>query len=74
MNWFRENRSLALFFVLSGAGIFGAVGLLFMAKNDSDEASRRFSNTATEWNRSGAALALSKRREPSSHRYLPRSK
>jgi hypothetical protein len=51
MNWFRENRSLALFLVLSGVSIFGAVGFLFMAKNNWDEASSRISTTAAEWNR-----------------------
>jgi hypothetical protein len=51
MNWFRENRSLAFFLVPSGAGIFGALGLLFMAKTDWDEASSRFGKSAAEWNR-----------------------
>jgi hypothetical protein len=51
MKWFRENRSSALFLVLSGAGIFGALGFLFIAKSYCDEASSRFSNTAADWNR-----------------------
>ena len=51
MNWFRKNHSFALYLVLSGTGIFGALGLLFMAKSAWDEASSRFSNTAAEWNR-----------------------
>jgi hypothetical protein len=51
MNRFRENRPLALFFVLSGTGMFGALGFLFIAKSGWDEASRRFSHTAAEWNR-----------------------
>ena len=42
MNWF---------LVLSGAGVFSALGLLFMGKSDWDEASSRFSKTAAEWNR-----------------------
>jgi hypothetical protein len=51
MNWFRENRSLALFLLLASAGIFGALGFLFIAKSDWDEASSRFNGTAAEWNR-----------------------
>jgi len=51
MNWFRENRSLALFLVVSGTGISGALGILFMAKRDWDEASSRFGKAAAEWNR-----------------------
>ena len=51
MNWFRENRSLGLFLVLSSAAILGALGLLFMAKSHWEEASSRFSKTAAEWNR-----------------------
>ena len=51
MNWLRENRSLALFLVLSGVSLFGALGFLFMAKSNWDQASSRFRNTAAEWNR-----------------------
>ena len=51
MNWFRENRFLGTFLLLFGAGIVGAVWFLFSAKSDWDEASTRFSNTATELNR-----------------------
>jgi hypothetical protein len=51
MKWFRKNRSLALFLVLSGTGILGALGFVFMAKSSCDEASSRFNHTAAEWNR-----------------------
>jgi len=51
MNWLRENRSLALFLVLPGVSLFGALGFLFMAKSNWDQASSRFRNTAAEWNR-----------------------
>lgn len=51
MKWFRENRSLALFFGLSGGSILGALGFLFVAKSSWNEASSRFNNTAAEWNR-----------------------
>ena len=51
MNWFPENRPFALFLVLSVAAIFGALGFLFIAKNDWDEASLRFSNTVADFNR-----------------------
>ena len=51
MNWFRENRFLGTFLVLSGVGLLGALCFLFMAKGAWDEASSRFSNTAAELNR-----------------------
>lgn len=51
MNWFRQNRSLALFLGLIGVGIFGALGLLVWAKAGWDEASSRSRRTAAEWNR-----------------------
>ena len=51
MNWFRENRSFAFFLGSSAAGIFSALGLLFLAKSDWNHASGRFSEAAAEWNR-----------------------
>ncbi len=37
--------------MLFGVSIVGALGFLFMAKRNWDEASNRFRNTAAEWNR-----------------------
>lgn len=51
MNWFGKNRPAALFLVLSGAGVVGALGFLFIAKSSWNEASSRFNETAAEWNR-----------------------
>lgn len=51
MNWFRENRFLGTFFIAFGAALLLALWFFFSAKNDWDEASTRFRNTATELNR-----------------------
>jgi hypothetical protein len=51
MNWFRENRFLGTFLVLFAVGTLGALWFLWSAKNDWDEASSRFNNTAAELNR-----------------------
>ena len=51
MNWFRQNRFLATFLVLFGAGMVCALWFFFVAKGDWEEASNRFSKTAAELNR-----------------------
>lgn len=51
MTWFRANRFLGTFLVLSGVGTLGAVWFLLTAKSDRDEASSRFNDAAAELNR-----------------------
>jgi hypothetical protein len=51
MNWFRENRFLGTFAIVSGVAIFGAVLFLFSAKSGWDEAAARFANASMELNR-----------------------
>jgi hypothetical protein len=51
MNWFRENRFLGTFLIVAGLCLLGATWFFFSAKSDSDEASTRFGNTASELNR-----------------------
>src|SRR5437763_12386684 len=51
MNWFRENRFLGTFFVISAVALIAATWFLFNAKGDWDEASSRFTNAKIELNR-----------------------
>jgi hypothetical protein len=51
MNWFRENPFLGRFLIVFGVCLLGAAWFFFSAKNDWDEASTRFANTASELNR-----------------------
>lgn len=51
MSWFRENRFLGAFLVVSGLWAFGAFWVLFSAKNDWDNAAIHFHETAAELNR-----------------------
>jgi hypothetical protein len=51
MNWFRENPFLGRFVILFGVCLLGTTWFFFSAKGDWDEASTRFSNTASELNR-----------------------
>ena len=48
MNWFRENRFLGTFAIVFGIAAVGAVGFLFTAKADWDEAAARFANASAE--------------------------
>lgn len=51
MNWFRENRFLGTFLIGCGVCLIAALWFLFSAKGDYDEATARFTNSATELNR-----------------------
>ena len=51
MSWFRENRFLGMFLVAFGVVLLLALWFFVSAKSDSDDASTRFRNAATELNR-----------------------
>jgi len=51
MTWFRETPFLGRFLIVVGVCMIGGVWFFFNAKSDSEEASRRFANAASELNR-----------------------
>jgi hypothetical protein len=51
MNWFRENRWLGTFLIVSGVLALGALYFLWSAKSSADEAAARFAEAASEQNR-----------------------
>src|ERR1043165_280517 len=51
MNWFRENRFLARFFVAFAVALLLALWFFVSARSDWNEASSRFRNVAAELNR-----------------------
>jgi len=51
MNWFRENRFLGMFAIVTGICTLGALLFLWIAKGSWDEADARFTNTSNELRR-----------------------